>query len=783
MGARRIVADPQWPRSPKALILAPVRRDWPVLSSRKVARPLAILTASALRRRLLGTAVLIAALASPGAAQSGARNVLLLNSFQRGMLPHTEFTEKFRAELSREWTEPINFLEMSLQPGPLGPMPDEPPFVDYLRSTLAGRRLDLVVAVGAPAATFAGKYREQLFPGTPLLQSGVDARRVPVQTLTPQDTVVAVTEEVPRIVGDMLALRPDTRHVLVVIGASDFETYWRREIGRDLERFTDRVTFEWTDAMPFTDVLTRASTLPPQSAIAFLTMAVDAVGVQTEGGALAQLHAVANAPIFGVYDSQVGGGAVGGALVSIGELARSAAGVATRLLQGEPAEQITVPPTGHGPPTFDWRELQRWGIREAALPAGSVVLFRQPGLWERYKGYIVAATALLLLQSVLIGALLVQRSHRTRAERALRESETRFRLMANGAPVMVWTARPDMATDFFNTTALEFTGLRMDQLVGDGWLHRIHPADLDRCVATYQPAFDSRQPFQLEYRFRRADDTYRWVFDSGVPRYGPDGAFAGYIGSALDITERKEMEQTLVQSQAELRRSYEENRDLAGRLIHAQEAERRADRARPARRREPAGGRRRHHAERPQAQPGPGRSAARGRRDDRGAAEAHRHAGPQHPPSVARPASRHAQTRRAGRGPDPTLRRGPAPSRHRGDARRPGRPRHTRVRRRALPLSGDPGSAHQHRPPRQGRDRAGRADSEPSRAWSCGSPTTASGSWSSEHARRGLGLRSIDERVRLTGGEVRVNSEPGHGTHVVVRIPLALPETAGARKS
>ena len=98
------------------------------------------------------------------------------------------------------------------------------------------------------------------------------------------------------------------------------------------------------------------------------------------------------------------------------------------------------------------------------------MLFRQPGIWDRYKGYIVSAAALLLLQSGLIAALLVQRSHRTRAERALRESEDRFRLMANGAPVMVWTATPDMATDFFNTTALEFTGLRMDQLVGDGWL-------------------------------------------------------------------------------------------------------------------------------------------------------------------------------------------------------------------------------------------------------------------------------------------------------------------------
>jgi PAS domain S-box-containing protein len=747
-----------------------------------VARPLAILTTSALHRRLLGTAVLIAALASPGAAQSGARNVLLLNSFQRGMLPHTEFAEKFRAELSRESPEPVNFLEMSLQPGPLGPMPDELPFVDYLRSTLAGRRLDLVVAVGASAATFAGKYREQLFPGTPLLQSGVDASRVPVQTLTPQDTVVAVTEEAPRIVGDMLALRSDIRHVLVVIGASDFEAYWRREIGRDLERFADPVTFEWTEAMPFTDVLKRASTLPPHSAIVFLTMSVDAAGVQMEGEALAQLHAVANAPIFGVYESQVGGGAVGGALVSIGELARSAAGVATRLLHGEPAEQVTIPPTGHGPPTFDWRELQRWGIREAALPAGSVVLFRQPGIWERYKGYIVSAAALLLLQTGLIAALLVQRSHRTRAERALRESEARFRLMANGAPLMVWTATPDMATDFFNATVLEFTGLRMDQLVGDGWFHRIHPDDLDRCLSTYQPAFEARQPFQLEYRFRRADDTYRWVFDTGVPRYGPDGVFAGYIGSALDITERKEMEHSLVQSQAELRRSYEENRDLAGRLIHAQEAER----ARIASD---------LHDDVSQQVAGVGIMLS-GLKRNLGQAEALREADETIEALQKRTASLAHSIRHLSHNLHPGMLKhaglAAALTQHCAEVQRQHGTAVTLAAQDDLDTLEFDVALCLYRVTQEAltnivrHARAGTARVELTRTEQGVELRVTDdgiGFLVSEHARRGLGLRSIDERVRLTGGEVRVNSEPGQGTHVVVRIPLALPEMAGARKS
>ncbi len=173
-------------------------------------------------------------------------------------------------------------------------------------------------------------------------------------------------------------------------------------------------------------------------------------------------------------------------------------------------------------------------------------------VWTQYRTYIVGAALLVGLQTALIAALLVQRVRRLRAERASGESERRFRLMADGAPVMVWTAGPDMMCDFFNRRCLEFTGRRMEELLGNGWLECVHPEDADRCVATYVPAFDARSPFRMEYRLRRADGAYRWVLDSGAPRHGPDGGFAGYIGSALDITDRRDWEDALRESQQRL---------------------------------------------------------------------------------------------------------------------------------------------------------------------------------------------------------------------------------------
>ena len=165
------------------------------------------------------------------------------------------------------------------------------------------------------------------------------------------------------------------------------------------------------------------------------------------------------------------------------------------------------------------------------------------------RPYIIGVGLLVLLQSAFIAALLVQRTRRVRVERALRESEERFRLMADTAPVLVWRADTANLCDFVNRPWLEFTGRTMEQELGNGWAESVWPDDLDRCLRTCVSAFDARQPFRMEFRLRRADGVYRWVLDTGVPRYGPDGSFAGYIGSCLDITERKASEDALRDSQ------------------------------------------------------------------------------------------------------------------------------------------------------------------------------------------------------------------------------------------
>ncbi|MEM9908611.1 MAG: response regulator, partial [Cyanobacteria bacterium P01_D01_bin.44] len=149
----------------------------------------------------------------------------------------------------------------------------------------------------------------------------------------------------------------------------------------------------------------------------------------------------------------------------------------------------------------------------------------------------------LMAQSIgrFLAADLAQQQQQQAAD-ALRESEARFRTVANSAPVLLWISGIDKRCTFFNQTWLTFTGRTVEQELGDGWTEGVHPDDFEACVDTYTTAFDARQNFEMEYRLRRSDGQYRWLLDRGIPRFTPDGSFAGYIGTCIDISDRHEVE-------------------------------------------------------------------------------------------------------------------------------------------------------------------------------------------------------------------------------------------------
>jgi signal transduction histidine kinase len=375
---------------------------------------------------MLISAVII--LATMVAANAEPKRVLILDSFGRDFVPWNAYGSNIRAELIRQSPQPVDIYEASLASARSANDSQEDPFIDYLRALFADRQPDLILTVGAPAANFFQRNRQRLFPTTPALFAVLEQRRVQLAGLTKNDAVVAVSIDIAGVIENILQVLPETTNIAVVIGNSPIEQYWLGQLREAFQPFTNRVAFTWFDHLSFDEMVQRASSLPPRSAIFFSLLSVDAAGIpQQDGMATARIHAVANAPMFSYTDVFFGQGIVGGPLISVADVSRQAVSAAMRILGGEAPGAVQTSPIGFAAARFDWRELQRWGISETALPVNSVVEFRGLTVLERFKWSIFATAGLgaILVAFIVVLLLNRQRLHRANVERSRAEEIAR----------------------------------------------------------------------------------------------------------------------------------------------------------------------------------------------------------------------------------------------------------------------------------------------------------------------------------------------------------------------
>jgi len=344
------------------------------------------------------------------------KSVLILHSFGRDFAPYDAIVATFRTTLARRLRDPITFVEANLD-FRRGNASEQPAFTQYLRARFDEGAPDLVVTVGPVAARFYEQHRDELFASAPLVVGALDARLAQQVRTRPGDAVVAGRVDLPALVDNILQLLPDTSTIAVVVGASDLEQFWAGQMKHELEPFAGRVRFELLDHLSLAQMRDRVATLPPHSAVLFALLIVDAAGIPHERlDALAGLRAVANAPIFGIYENELGNGIVGGPYNSQRVHGENMATAALEILGGLPGPQAGMRVNPFEAPVYDWRELQRWGIDAGRLPPGSTVRFRPPSIWEEHRAAVIATAGALIVQAALIVALLVQRSHRRRAE-------------------------------------------------------------------------------------------------------------------------------------------------------------------------------------------------------------------------------------------------------------------------------------------------------------------------------------------------------------------------------
>jgi len=351
------------------------------------------------------------------ATASELKRVLILQSFGRNFEVWNAVPPAFKEELARQLPWPIEFHEAALETARTDQPQAEMAFAEYLRALYAQHQPNLVVPVGAPAAQFLCRHRASLFPQTPLLIGGIDQRLLPTLSLASNDTAVVAQLDFAACLEVMWQLFPATTNLAIVFGNSPHEKLWVAECRQAFQSYTNRLRFIWLNELPFPEMCQRAASLPHCSAIGYGTVLVDAAGVPHEQlEALKRLCAAANAPVFGTEEEQLGHGIIGGSLTSGRALGLETARLAARILRGEPPGSIAPSVIGAGPPIFDWRQLQRWHVSESQLPPGSVVRFRQPSVWQRYRWYILSALGIIIAQSATILGLVLQRARRRAAE-------------------------------------------------------------------------------------------------------------------------------------------------------------------------------------------------------------------------------------------------------------------------------------------------------------------------------------------------------------------------------
>ncbi|KAB2888996.1 MAG: hypothetical protein F9K32_14370 [Desulfobulbaceae bacterium] len=382
---------------------------------------------------LVGRTDVIAAETDPAGDD---KRVVILFSQPRDF-PATKMVEQgLSEELARETRLSVQLYSEYLDLSRFRDVPQRTALANLLQNRYDRGKIDLIICVDVPAAFFLMEYGDTLFSGLPIVMCSIPESlkdRILASPLRVRCSGVlepaALSE---RLVESALRLKPGTRHAALISGAFENDQARSAALRGALEKMKHKVEFVDLTGMPLGDILAWCEKLPPDSVIFYSTLFVDGKGRSyVPRMVLQSIAAHTERPIFGLYESYMGDGIIGGSLISLRLEGKKAAESALRILRGQSQEEALLTGTDDISITqYDWRLLKRHNIAEKLLPRDSIILFREATIWDMYKRYIVGVVILLTLQTVLIVGLVFNLRQRKRAEAALRESQSELQTLA-----------------------------------------------------------------------------------------------------------------------------------------------------------------------------------------------------------------------------------------------------------------------------------------------------------------------------------------------------------------
>ncbi len=371
------------------------------------------------------------------------KNVLILFSSQSDIPAHPQVLKgitsalnaarEFRTEYFIEYMDlPRNTGEAYLRK-----------LLELYRQKYQNSRLDLIIPFSGPALDFVVRNRGEVFPRAPIVFSGVLDEELKLMALPADCTGILSVVDFTGQLDLILSLHPRTRRVAVINGASSIEIAIEKQFRQAFEAYRERLDFIYLTRQPLAETLEQIRDLPQDTIVLLYMVLVDGAGRgYLPAEVAAEVAAAANVPVYGAFDSLLGRGIVGGRLLSFEMLGVKAGEIGRRVLLGTAPAEIPISGQGTHLNMFDWRALKRWKIREDRLPAESIVQFKTFSFWEIYRWHTIGILLLFALQSGLVSFLLIQRSRRRRAEKALAE-RLAFEEMLSALSARFVMASPD----------------------------------------------------------------------------------------------------------------------------------------------------------------------------------------------------------------------------------------------------------------------------------------------------------------------------------------------------
>jgi len=494
--------------------------------------------------RIVWWSVVLLSLLAVESRAAEPQRVLMLHAFNYSFPATTLIADSARKQLLERSERPVeidaDFLDLARNTD----ADYESRITTFLRAKYGKRPPDVVITLGSAALPFIVKHRDEIAPNVPVVFTSVSQRNYDSLRIPPNITGIISEFNLDRTLALAERLQPEARRLFVIAGSGEVDRRWQANARKVIKDRARKFEVTYLFERSYAKLMEEVAAIPPDSIVIYLTIFAD-----REGNAFVPAHvagplsARSPAPVYAPYDTYIGNGVVGGYVETFESVGSRAADMALQILAG--TDPATIAPQSNSGQAYrvDHRAMARWKLPACNLPPDTAVLFKKPTIWTEHRGVVIAAIAIVGLQSLVLGALLLQRQRRLRIEKLLKESEERMTFAASAANIGLWQFDRQRNELWATEHCRALFGIaRGKPLTREVLLSAVHPDDLQTAAQALERSGEAGQPAFCDVRIVLPGEEVRWIRMRSRSRLEGDGRSDHLGGIFVDITEQKSAE-------------------------------------------------------------------------------------------------------------------------------------------------------------------------------------------------------------------------------------------------